>query len=804
MAHPPSQGLHRLRPQGGAAGAPKHLPAQRPVHGLPAVGGGAPGGRHCVAGGLGPPGDLSLPPGQERPGRGGGDAGPLGAVSPSGMGRRGDEHRLRQVFPSHPPGGRAALALELGMDPGTCRALGAMYKQLRRAFKIAGAFGLWWQATTCILRGCPLSVILVNVITTIWKSEVDSLRRQVCAQTAALSQALDKDAAEDVELGALLPLKDAGPGYAALGSLGYADDTQAVALGAAALQDTFPATEEWLGSTRQDVRVNKSCSWVEGEQGALLRRRCSGGSPSRWRRPSASSASTSPLEVSRPRDGCCPGAWKRGGAPCVTCPNSRPTTGESGPSAPRSPRWGPARVSRANAVVFTVLTKGHRLSVIMHTRYERILWLARLARRPGVTQVLAQAIWDSGAAHRGRARWGARSTRRPPWAGARATAGGVGMSQGRRTPCTSCRSRSASCGTGSGTTFAATPRFSCKRGAPSPLVGGAMGGWPGLPRGAAGGLHGVGEVAAARGRGRGHVDGGHGLGPRHAGQRRVTPLRRGARGRGPRPMGQPRVGRCQRNVAPLAERRGGGLPQPGPAVPVALLPAERGPFPLPAGKGGGPGALERLPLPLVWHVLGVLAARMAASAGDQPGHGDSVFPEQPRPRPRNPYPWDAFVGPIPGDAVCHQPPLQPGVPADRRWPQDFIHDLVRWGRAPAWVPGPAEVSWAELALDYEAFVGRATPASPDHRLRGTRLPLGDLAQVLRKAVGLAERHVAAGALLGGAPVRRCRSLLHPGGRVSAGLSARPYFAAPRGNVAADAPGGALPRPVGLAHAATTQ
>ena len=47
-----------------------------------------------------------------------------------------------------------ALALELGMDPGTCRALGAMYKQLRRAFKIAGAFGLWWQAIR-VDKCCP-------------------------------------------------------------------------------------------------------------------------------------------------------------------------------------------------------------------------------------------------------------------------------------------------------------------------------------------------------------------------------------------------------------------------------------------------------------------------------------------------------------------------------------------------------------------------------------------------------------------------------------------------------------------------
>ena len=74
-----------------------------------------------------------------------------------------------------------------------------------------------------------------------------------------------------------------------------------------------------------------------------------------------------------------------------------------------------------------------------------------------------------------------------------------------------------------------------------------------------------------------------------------------------------------------------------------------------------------------------------------------------------------------------------------------------------------------MALDYEAFVGRALPASPDHRLRGTRLPLGGRAQVLRKAVGLAERHLAAGSLLGGAPLGRCRSLLPLGGVCARGF-----------------------------------
>ena len=47
--------------------------------------------------------------------------------------------------------------------------------------------------------------------------------------------------------------------------------------------------------------------------------------------------------------------------------------------------WGATRLSRAKEIVFTVLSKGHRVSPVMHTWYERLLWLARVARRPGVT-----------------------------------------------------------------------------------------------------------------------------------------------------------------------------------------------------------------------------------------------------------------------------------------------------------------------------------------------------------------------------------------------------------------------------------
>ena len=76
------------------------------------------------------------------------------------------------------------------------------------------------------------------------------------------------DSAEESELH--LQLHAQGPGLAALGASCYADDTQAVAPGTAALQRTTPTTKAWLTLTGQDVRVDKSCSWSQGEGGAQV------------------------------------------------------------------------------------------------------------------------------------------------------------------------------------------------------------------------------------------------------------------------------------------------------------------------------------------------------------------------------------------------------------------------------------------------------------------------------------------------------------------------------------------------------
>ena len=62
------------------------------------------------------------------------------------------------------------------MALGTLRAARGMYRQLRRAFKVLGCLGEWGQATNGILQGCPLSVIFINMLTTVWKREIDELR----------------------------------------------------------------------------------------------------------------------------------------------------------------------------------------------------------------------------------------------------------------------------------------------------------------------------------------------------------------------------------------------------------------------------------------------------------------------------------------------------------------------------------------------------------------------------------------------------------------------------------------------------
>ena len=217
------------------------------------------------------------------------------------------------------------------------------------------------------------------------------MRWQVCARTAALPRVMDEDAAKDPEPGAPLPLNDTGPGYAGLGLSGYADDGQAVALGAASLQGTVPMTKEWPQVTSQDARVEKSCSQVYGEHPApaiLLRgvriplavtfrqlrvhvaiggSRVTGPLLSRRREARRSALSRLPHLSTYDRR---PRAISTLVTPLalhgvvVTSLTELDLRGLE--TAVVRAVWGGTRLPRAKEIAFTVVSKGHRVYLVMH------------------------------------------------------------------------------------------------------------------------------------------------------------------------------------------------------------------------------------------------------------------------------------------------------------------------------------------------------------------------------------------------------------------------------------------------------
>ena len=175
--------------------------------------------------------------------------------------------------------------------------------------------------------------------------------------------------------------------------------------------------------------------------------------------------------------------------------------------------------------------------------------------------------------------------------------------------------------------------------------------------------------------------------------------------------------------------------------------------------------------------LAVLAGRYAHTRSGEQGQGEALFPRRPPPGCKGGYPWHDLSGPFPQLLAVLAMRLRPGVPPGWLWEAAFALDLIRWAAALRWQDGPGDVTWVELALDCEKFLGRALSAFPHHQLRGMRLPLGERAQLLRQAARLLQRHVAAGHFLQGAPSDRCKALVPLGICPCAGLRARPFVAA---------------------------
>ena len=318
------------------------------------------------------------------------------------------------------------IARELGMDDGVLRALAAMYRQLRRAFRLAGALGAWWQATNGILQGCPLSVILINLLTTVWKMEIDTMRRHVVVTTATLPPLLEQPRAAPGQQPPPPRLRAQGPGREDLCPLGYADDTQAITLeprpGAQGVPDSqavVDRTAVWLADTGQNANAAKSSSWRMSDQLArpvtlhgvpipLAREFKQLGvgvrlDPERGTGPVLQERFVRGTAILR-RVGCLP-TFRMREVAIGTLALAKAMYGvELADVGSRDVArlelaavralWGPTRTSRAKEVLWAVLTPGHRVSPAWRLQYSRVLWLARQARVPGAGQVLVQAIWE--------------------------------------------------------------------------------------------------------------------------------------------------------------------------------------------------------------------------------------------------------------------------------------------------------------------------------------------------------------------------------------------------------------------------
>ena len=122
------------------------------------------------------------------------------------------------------------LAAHVGMASAIVRAVRAMYAQLWRRFRFAGNLGTPFQATNGILQGCPLSIVLLNLLVCVWAR------------------------------GAHVEAPGAVPH-------GYADDTGAIAVGpdgCAKLQRLLDFIGAFASVTGQQLNDGKSKCWSTG------------------------------------------------------------------------------------------------------------------------------------------------------------------------------------------------------------------------------------------------------------------------------------------------------------------------------------------------------------------------------------------------------------------------------------------------------------------------------------------------------------------------------------------------------------
>ena len=113
------------------------------------------------------------------------------------------------------------LVAQMGLPPRLTKPLEAMYSRLLRRFKVAGGVGEIFLATNGILQGCPLSVVLLNALVSVWVRAVE------------------------------IEVPQASPDA-------FADDTGALGPDLATIQAVADVTAAFAHATKQELSVKKS------------------------------------------------------------------------------------------------------------------------------------------------------------------------------------------------------------------------------------------------------------------------------------------------------------------------------------------------------------------------------------------------------------------------------------------------------------------------------------------------------------------------------------------------------------------
>ena len=77
------------------------------------------------------------------------------------------------------------MAEHAGLNNSIIRALRAIYGQMRRRFKINGNVGASFYSHNGILQGCPLSIVLLNLLMEVWGSMIEDRHPGVKARSYA-------------------------------------------------------------------------------------------------------------------------------------------------------------------------------------------------------------------------------------------------------------------------------------------------------------------------------------------------------------------------------------------------------------------------------------------------------------------------------------------------------------------------------------------------------------------------------------------------------------------------------------------